>query len=67
MNLWIQGIINHVYWIANNSKSKEERVAKWTSITNHICNIHEGHSKAFPKCLHDEISPGETRVWINRG
>lgn len=39
---------------------------KWLSVLNHITdvNVHDGHVKRFPKCLHGEI---EDRDWIKKG
>lgn len=37
---------------------------KWTSILNHVADIHEGHGEKFPKCTHE---PLEHRMWITKG
>ncbi|XP_046843252.1 uncharacterized protein LOC124437312 isoform X2 [Xenia sp. Carnegie-2017] len=55
---WAQLISNHVYWCAASNNDNEELVkAKWLSVLNHICEIHEGHSDVFPKCEHDMLEP----------
>lgn len=61
---WERSIINHIYWCAKTSATPKERVAKWNSIVNHICNIHSGHSELFPACLHGELG---ARLWFERG
>ena len=62
---WIQSIINHLYWSAVSSRDdpKGTILAKWQSITNHICDIHSGHHELFPRCLHKNIE----RNWLKNG
>ena len=46
---WLKSIRKHIYWTAATSTTGPERVAKWTSILNHV----QGHEDPlFPKCLH---------------
>ncbi|XP_046839926.1 uncharacterized protein LOC124434094 [Xenia sp. Carnegie-2017] len=62
---WAQSISNHVYWCAASSGGDEKLLkAKWLSLLNHICNIHDGHSELFPKCEHGTLEP---RLWIKKG
>ncbi|XP_041938207.1 uncharacterized protein LOC121699817 isoform X2 [Alosa sapidissima] len=39
-------------WTAASSKTGPERVAKWTSLLNHVQNVHTHEDPIFPKCLH---------------
>ena len=38
--------------------------AKWLSVLNHVCDIHEGHSDLFPACEHGPLEP---RWWLKKG
>ncbi|XP_034077579.1 uncharacterized protein LOC117549630 [Gymnodraco acuticeps] len=49
---WVKSIRNHIYWTAATSTTGPERVAKWTSILNHVQDIHSHDDPLFPKCLH---------------
>ena len=39
---WRKSIINHLYWTAASTPSGDGAVmkAKWSSLANHLCNIH---------------------------
>lgn len=69
MGPWEQSINNHMYWVASSTPEDEPelRVAKWTSLGNHIQGIHEGHSEAFPRCLHGDLEPGRKKQWLKPG
>ena len=62
--IFTQSIVNHMYWVAISSKTEIEKEEKWTSLTNHIVNIHD-HSgnKVFRKCTHEVIE----REWLKLG
>ena len=61
---WAHYISNHVYWCAASSKGNEELLkAKWLSLLNHVCDIHEGHSDLFSKYEHESLKP---RLWIKK-
>ena len=63
---WKQSISNHLYWCAASSSGDGNQVeAKWLSISNHVTNVHEGHSEAFPRCSHGPLQP--ERKWLRRG
>ena len=63
---WAHSISSHIYWAAGSSGGDAEEVkAKWCSVTNHVANIHTGHSDIFPNYLHDDIE--EERLWIKTG
>ncbi|XP_028436431.1 uncharacterized protein LOC114557245 [Perca flavescens] len=49
---WMPSIQNHMYWTAASSTTGPERVVKWTSILNHVLDIHTHEDPVFPKCLH---------------
>ncbi|XP_067269187.1 uncharacterized protein [Pseudorasbora parva] len=64
---WLHGIKNHVYWSASSSESGPEKVAKWTSLQNHIQNVHVHDNHLFPKCEHpDKVSRDPTK-WFQPG
>ncbi|CAM4529848.1 unnamed protein product, partial [Leuciscus chuanchicus] len=48
---------NHIYWTAASFSSGPERVAKWTSILNHIQDMHTHDDPIFP---HFTFPPGTT-------
>ncbi|CAM4685317.1 unnamed protein product [Leuciscus chuanchicus] len=48
--LWRKSVVNHLYWSATTSTSGEEVVAKWSSVPNHIQNIHSHENALFPSC-----------------
>ncbi|XDV11893.1 hypothetical protein PO909_000688 [Leuciscus waleckii] len=52
VKMWRKSIKNHLYWSASGSSNGEETVAKWTSLLNHIQNVHVHENPLFPKCLH---------------
>ena len=61
---WKQIISNHLYCCAASSNCDGEQVkAKWLSITNHVTNVHKGHSETFPSCAHGPLE--EERQWLN--
>ncbi|KAK0145629.1 hypothetical protein N1851_015461 [Merluccius polli] len=49
---WQRGISNHVYWCATSSSSGPEKVAKWTSVVNHMQDKHTHDNPLFPQCQH---------------
>ena len=64
---WSRSIINHLYWCAVSSGDNVELMpAKWNSVTNHICNIHEGHSDLYPNCSHESLDD-DPREWFTAG
>ncbi|XP_056450596.1 uncharacterized protein LOC130385873 isoform X2 [Gadus chalcogrammus] len=64
---WRRGISNHVYWAATSSSTGAEKVAKWTSLINHIQNIHSHDNPAFPKCLHPVRRTRDPKKWFQPG
>ena len=62
---WQASIRNHLYWSATNSTSGGETVAKWTSLMNHIQNIHVHDDPLFPACLHGPTT--STSKWLKPG
>ena len=64
ISLWVASIKHHVYWCAASSNGDKDLIReKWLSIINHLLNIHEGHRKHYPKCMHEEIE----RQWLKEG
>lgn len=72
---WITAIINHLYEVVTHTDPHSElRREWWTSVTDHICNIHEyPENSVYKKCLHRPldviVKDGEeyTREWIDKG
>lgn len=64
---WHSSITNHLYWSATSSKSGVEKVAKWTSIVNHIQNIHKHSNAAFPRCSHPPKVSRARGKWFKAG
>ncbi len=53
-----------MYWVAISSKTELEKDEKWTSLTNHIANIHDhSENKVFKECTHQLIE----RQWLELG
>ena len=63
---WIQGIINNVYWVADSTPNGDGdlMLAKFSSIINHVMNVHRHENRLFPKCAHGELPE---RKWIQPG
>ncbi|XP_058617214.1 uncharacterized protein LOC131530781 isoform X4 [Onychostoma macrolepis] len=61
---WLRSIKNHIYWTAAASSSGQERVAKWTSILNHVQNIHAHKDPVFPRCLHPRRISRDKNKWL---
>ncbi|XDV42435.1 hypothetical protein PO909_011101 [Leuciscus waleckii] len=64
---WIHSIKHHMYWTAASSASGPERVAKWTSILNHIRDVHVHEDPAFPRCLHAPRTSRDKSKWLKAG
>ncbi|KAA0721759.1 hypothetical protein E1301_Tti014268 [Triplophysa tibetana] len=61
---WQRSIKNHIYWTAASSSSERERVAKWTSILNHVQDIHTHEDPGFPRCLHRQHTSRDKSKWL---
>nr|XP_054602063.1 uncharacterized protein LOC129164785 [Nothobranchius furzeri] len=64
VRLWKQSVVNHLYWSASSSSSGQEAVAKWTSVANHIQNVHSHDNALFPSCLHAPLDGEQARQWL---
>ncbi|XP_062393824.1 uncharacterized protein LOC134082194 isoform X2 [Sardina pilchardus] len=64
---WLQSIKNHVYWCATSSSTGPEKVAKWTSLLNHLQNVHVHEDPIFPKCLHPDHASRDPNKWLQPG
>ncbi|XP_052434176.1 uncharacterized protein LOC127974730 isoform X1 [Carassius gibelio] len=64
---WHKSIINHLYWSATSSESEPEKLAKWTSIINHIQDIHSHTDPAFPRCQHEQKLSKDHNKWFQPG
>ena len=39
--------------------------AMWKSLTNHIQDVHEGHSELYPKCAHGHLDEDDgDKEWL---
>ncbi|KAJ8351919.1 hypothetical protein SKAU_G00233950 [Synaphobranchus kaupii] len=61
---WRKSVVNHLYWSGSTSTSGKEVVAKWTSVANHIQDIHIHDGELFPKCLHQPLVGEQARQWL---
>ncbi|CAN7943747.1 unnamed protein product, partial [Ixodes hexagonus] len=62
---WLDTITKHLYWCARTSNGQGDLIlAKWTSITRHICDVHHHPNPLHPACLHGDVSD---RLWIEEG
>ncbi|XP_016361867.1 uncharacterized protein LOC107703658 [Sinocyclocheilus anshuiensis] len=64
---WLHSIKNHVYWSVTSSTSGPEKVARWTSLLNHIQNIHIHQNPEFPKCAHPDKVSRDPKKWFQPG
>ncbi|XP_056100848.1 uncharacterized protein LOC130079563 [Rhinichthys klamathensis goyatoka] len=64
---WRKSITNHLCWSASGADSGPERVAKWTSIMNHIQDIHTHSDPAFPRCQHEQRVSKDHSKWFHPG
>jgi hypothetical protein len=54
-----------MYWSAASSDGDGQMaVEKWSSVANHVVNIHHGHGDKFTSCEHEEL---DGRQWILNG
>ncbi|XP_034086333.1 uncharacterized protein LOC117555548 [Gymnodraco acuticeps] len=63
----MKSIRNYIYWTAATSTIGPERVAKWTSILNHVQDVHSHDDPLFPKCLHPLCITTDKRKWMATG
>lgn len=70
LQLWKPAVVNHLYWTAASTPDGNPSImeAKWTSLVNHIQDIHDHNSPAFPTCAHPPLE-GEHRdkEWLEPG
>ncbi|XP_072306189.1 uncharacterized protein [Eucyclogobius newberryi] len=64
---WLPTIINHIYWVATSSKSGPEKLAKWTSLINHIQDVHTHDDPEFPQCAHPVKVSLDPSKWFQPG
>ncbi len=67
LKTWLHSIKNHIYWSATSSVSGPEKVAKWTSLLNHIQNVHVHENPLFPKCEHPDRVSRDQKKWFQPG
>ncbi|XP_046570932.1 uncharacterized protein LOC124279178 [Haliotis rubra] len=67
---WVRSICNHLCWAAASTPDGNGDVIrdKWLSVVNHMQNIHHGHGKHFPNCLHPDLGQDDQkRKWLKSG
>ncbi|XDV25389.1 hypothetical protein PO909_029312 [Leuciscus waleckii] len=64
---WLRSIKNHIYWTAKSSSNGPERVAKWTSMLNHVQDKHTHEDTNFPACLHPPRKSLNKNKWLAAG
>ncbi|KAG7509846.1 hypothetical protein JOB18_006682 [Solea senegalensis] len=62
---WLRSIKNHMYWTTASSTSVPERT--WSSILNHVLDIHTHDDPAFPQCLHPIRTSTDRSKWLTAG
>ena len=60
---WIKSMVNHLYWCASSTPDGDPDLmeAKWRSLSNHIQDIHEGHSETYQSCQHPALDSDQIR------
>lgn len=64
---WLPMIKKQIYWIAASSTSGPERTAKWTSVINHLQDIHTHDDPLYPKCSHAPRVSKDKEKWLKAG
>jgi solute carrier family 8 (sodium/calcium exchanger) len=67
---WIKSLVNHLYWVPTSTQEGEDQLRweKWTSISNHVQNIHHGHGELFHECEHEDLEGRNRRKkWLKPG
>ena len=67
LSKWVEAIKHHIYYTAATSTSKEERLAKWSSVMNHIQDIHVHDNPHYPQCQHVIRKTTDSTKWIKGG
>ncbi len=67
LKTWLHSIKNHMYWSVTSSVSGPEKVAKWTSLLNHIQNVHVHENPLFTKCEHPDRVSRDQKKWLQPG
>ncbi|XDV48298.1 hypothetical protein PO909_017735 [Leuciscus waleckii] len=64
---WLPMIKNQIYWIAASSTSGPERIAKWSSVINHLQDIHNHDDPLYPVCRHAPRVSTDKEKWLKAG
>ncbi|KAK3748319.1 hypothetical protein QZH41_018302 [Actinostola sp. cb2023] len=72
VGLWRKSIVNHLYWVAASAglgEGREDMLQQmWTSVSNHIQDVHEGHSDIFQECAHGPLNDDDRdKEWLEPG
>ncbi|KAK1888602.1 54S ribosomal protein L37 mitochondrial [Dissostichus eleginoides] len=70
LKLWRPAIINHLYQTAASTPDGDPDVmeAKWQSMVNHVQDIHEHGTPAFPCCAHPPLEgQAKDKEWLEPG
>ena len=54
--------MNHLYCVAATAPegNRDMLSAMWTSVANHIQDVHDGHDDLYPECEHGPLDEDET-------
>ena len=70
VKLWKPALSNHLYWTAASTPTGNADMmeAKWRSMVNHVQDIHDHDTPAYPVCQHEPLE-GEDRdkEWFEPG
>jgi hypothetical protein len=60
---WIKSTTNHLYGVAASSPrgNTQLMLQKWTSMGNHLQNVHEEHGELYPVCSHENLEGCERK------
>ncbi|XP_041950470.1 uncharacterized protein LOC121711174 [Alosa sapidissima] len=67
LKLWKPAIVNHLYWTAASTPDGDPDVmqVKWQSLVNHVQDIHEHDTSAFPCCAHPPLEgEQQNKQWL---
>ena len=68
--LWRKSIVSHLYWIAATAPRGDGDMleAMWTSVTNHVQDVHNDHGDLFPECAHGPLEGADrNKEWLQPG
>ncbi|XP_071972400.1 uncharacterized protein [Engystomops pustulosus] len=66
---WVDKIILHFWWCVQNCERNPNLLQeKWSSVLNHVVNIHEWEGNLYSKCGHAPLNPEDHDLfWLKQG